>query len=265
MVGSLFVACSDDKGGGGVAGTAGTAGAGGSAGLGGSGGAGGTGGTGGTGNGGTASTAGSGGTAGTSGTGGSGSEVDAGDAGVTGLLEVQVSVTDENQLSPFNIDLGGTALADFSEGTLTFRIRADDFGDSVGVVPFVNDDNFSFQGGTFFSLNAANGAGSGNFVDVTFDVGALGLPPDAGDPDPADFDSRVVRVIGIQIGSGGGYVSPNVDAGADAGADVITVFIDSITFNGVDGITNFEFTNDAQGFVLNTGFGNQNATVTHLD
>lgn len=264
MVSALVVACGDDDDDGGNPGTGGTA----TAGTGGTG-NGGTGGTGngGTGNGGTGGTetGGSGGSAANGGTGGS--DPDAGDAGgpCTGCLEVRVSVTDENQLAPFNIDLGGANLADFSDGTVTFRILAANYGDSVGVAGFVNDANFSFQGlQPFTSLNAANDFGTGDFVNVTFDVGDLGLPPNVTDAgvdagaDPDAFDKREVRVIGIQIGTGGGYVPTS-----DAGPDEIVVFIDSITFSGVNGLANFEFTDDAQNFVLNTFFGHQDATVTH--
>jgi hypothetical protein len=273
LVGLVFVACGDDDDKNGVVGgSGGVAGSGGGAGTGGGGtgggGAGGTAGGGGTGG----ANGGSGGSAANGGTGGSGDDVDGGDAGVTGLLEVQVlGVTADLELAPFNIDLGATNLADFSDGTITFRIRADAFGDTVGVAPFVNDENFTFQGGAFTALNTTNGFGTGNFVDVTFDVGALGLPPNVTDAgvdagaDPAAFDKREVRVIGIQIGTGTGFAAANADAGPDAGGTDVVVFIDSITFNGVDGIANFEFDNDAQGFVLNTFFGYQNATVTHRD
>jgi hypothetical protein len=86
---------------------------------------------------------------------------------------------------------------------------------------------------------------------------------DAG-ADPDAFDVTEVRVIGIQIGTGGGYVSSSADPGADAGADDIVVFIDSITFSSEDpDRADFTFSNDAQGFVLNTFFGHQDATVTH--
>lgn len=269
MVGSLFVACGDDEDGGGVAGSAGVAGSSGAAGTGGTGGTGG-GGAGGTAGGGGSGgdNGGSGGSAANGGTGGSGSDTDAGDAGVTGLLEVRVqNVTADLQLAPFNIDLGENNEVDFSDGTITFRIRAEAFGDTVGVAPFANDANFTFQGGTFTALNTTNGFGTGNFVDVTFDVGDVALPPNVTDAgvdagaDPAAFDKREVRVVGIQIGTGSGFAAAN----GDAGAQDIVVFIDSITFAGVDGVANFEFDNDAQGFVLNTFFGYQDAEITHID
>lgn len=42
------------------------------------------------------------------------------------------------------------------------------------------------------------------------------------------------------------------------------VFIDSITFTGIGGeIADFEFSADAQGFVLNTNFGHQDAVIIH--
>jgi hypothetical protein len=235
IVGSLLVACSDEEGGDGVAGSGGAAGTGGSAGTAGS-----------TGTADAGGTAGSGGSTGNADAsiadaGGEDVDLDAGDGDgpcSTGCLEVRTFVTNGNQLAAIE-----TGVFNFNGGSITYRIRAEAYGDdNLGVEPFFRDSDGTRLDGPFTSLNSENGFGTSDFVDVTFDFTDVPLPPpdeaDAAAPDPDAFDKRVIWVIGIRVGANSDYVGIPLDAGPD-GAEIygkyISVFIDSITLTDADG------------------------------
>jgi hypothetical protein len=274
LTGALAFACGDDdptplgnggtgSGNGGNAGAAGRAGAG----SGGSAGAAGNPGNGGTAGAAGAAGAGTGGTGGGGGTGGSSSGdpdagpdggdasdgADAGDGGVapcSGCLELRVPVelTDaQNELQTFfNINFGQT-LRNFSTGTATFRIKALQQGDGLGVSGIANSGvNFTgFAQGDFVSLNAFNGfVDDDTFVNVPFNLGAI---------TGGGFDNTEVVQLGLAVAA----------PGFDGSFDTLTVFIDSITFTGVTGLANMNFTADAEGFAVGSVFETGSAVIHH--
>ncbi|HEU4580702.1 MAG TPA: hypothetical protein VFS67_20735 [Polyangiaceae bacterium] len=275
----LYGACSDDGGDGGIGGNGGTGASGGSAGSGAGAGAGGSAGTGniagssGTaGQGGTAGTAGSAGAAGTAGAGGTGGpEPDAGDAGVdgdsgvgdgglgdgglgdaavappcTGCLELRAPLAAPSESAYFQLAF---ASKDLSDTVATFRLRSlafDETGQTL-ITPFATstpDGNAFTQGnGTTVLNNAAAFTNTDTFIDVQLDIGAIATS--------GFLDTNVVA-LGIQILAGGSYAGPEP-----------TLLLDSVTFTGSGGLTNLDFTTDAQGFARNNFAGIQTAEVIH--
>jgi hypothetical protein len=278
MASALSVACSDDEGSNpqGNGGRSGGGGSGGTAGTGATGGTGTSGGGGDAGSGGTAGVAGAAGAsgaagaAGAAGNGGDGpgnDDPDAGDAGGAscgGCLELRVPVVGNDKTTLFQVDFGGDGLVDMSGATVTFHLKASPLNDQLTASPFATDSEFSFAS-RFTQLNAGNGFdNAGDTVDITFDIAGLALPdqidipdggPDGGIPDPADFDKRAVRILGIQVGSAGAF--------GDSATATEIVLIDSITFTGVDPITrpDFDFTDDVEGWTLPVFDGQQTGSV----
>lgn len=269
LTGALIQACGDDDapgGNGGTGGSAGNAGSGGNAGVAGAAGNGGDGGgssgTGGSSAGTGGSSAGTGGTggSGTGGTGGSGDDPDAGDGGggppCTGCVEVSVPLDANNENTSFQINI--SPAADFTNGTITFRVRALTIGAQLVVQPFSTDDSgFDFDG-QFTQLNAGNGfVDTESFIDLVYDLSdndpADVLFPDAGgldggSPDPEDHDKSRIIAIGFQLGSAGNFTTDFPDP------ITLTMLVDSITFTGVAGdvVANRTFTDSAEGFAINT-------------
>jgi hypothetical protein len=283
LAGALGTGCGDDEssnanggssgrggsagsgGGGGRGGTAGTAGTGGTAGTAGTGGTAGTAGTGGS-----AGSAGSAGTAGNAGSAGSGDDNpdaggDAGGPPCTSCVELRVPVNGDGTTTLDDFQSVGFQFAgsfDLSNATVTFRVRALTIDDQLTASPYVVDrqkvgeaeaNGFDFVN-SFEILNAGNGfTDEDTWVNLTFDVGSLPDPPqlsvtdagvDAGTTQDLDaFDNSDVLSIGIQVGSAGSF----------AGAETVTILIDSVTFTGVDSVArpNVSFDTSLEGF----GFG----------
>jgi hypothetical protein len=264
----LLVACGDD---GGTPRPIGGSGSGGSGGA--SGGRGGTGGTGNAGTGGTSnagtggtsnagtggtSNAGTGGTsnAGTGGTSG-GDEPDAGDgdaatgdagnAPCTGCVELRATFASGDPPSFFFVEFASTDMD--TNSTVTFHLRGLTLDDQVAASPYANDGSGStFGAGPFTVLSAAAGFDTeGEFVPVVFTVSSVS---------GGGFNNSDVVRVGLQVQYQGGI-------GAEA-THTVSVLVDKIEFN-VDGVAQptLEFTNDAEGFSLDTGAGTQTAEVIH--
>jgi hypothetical protein len=184
--------------------------------------------------------AGAGGSPGTGGTaqGGTGNVPDAGpEAPCTGCVELRVPVTGgANQTTLFQFFIASGPV-DFSNATITFRMRALTIGDQLVGVVFAQDGDFGGFGQQFGFLNAAAGfVDTETWVNRTFDLSALAPPAtlpvdadagaDAGPAvvDPAAFNQGQVRQYGVQIGAFAGQV----------GAETVTVLVDSVTFTGLD-------------------------------
>jgi hypothetical protein len=223
---------------------------------------------------GTGGSSGGGGSPGTGGTGQAGTGNDAGvDGGggppCTGCVELRVPVTAINQTTLFQF--APATPADFSTGTVTFKVRGLTLNDQLGASPFAQNsfppNNFPFVG-QFEPLSAANGfVDEDTWVDLAFDIGAQPppdiIPPNAdagadagpGTPDLADFDKSRVSNFGLSVGS----------AGAFTGALTVTVLVDSVTFTGVDtnALPNVTFDATAEGFVVNTFADVEGSVVIH--
>lgn len=201
---------------------------------------------------------GSAGSAGSAGASGSAGDPDAGDGGgdppCTGCLELQVPVAGINQSTAFQF--GITPPADFTNGVVTWRIRAPVLNDQTFVQPFSTDgSSFSFDG-EFRSVNATNGFVSADqFFDFVYNLALKPavdreVVPDAGAdagpgaPIAGDFDKSLIIAVGLQVGSAGGFV----------GESTITLLIDSVTFTGVggDAVADVDFADGASGFAINT-------------
>lgn len=165
----------------------------------------------------------------------------------TSCLELRVPIDNGvEDFAYFGRDFGDFVV-DFSAGKVTFRVRAEVYGETVGVRPFVLDGSEEFKHASFEALTVANGYGSDDFQEVTLDLSGEPLPPDQ------VFDKREVIAFGLEVGAVEGYSD---------GPQEVVVFLDSITFEGeTPEVLHFDFAVGAFGFGVIEGIGIDTAEV----
>lgn len=210
-----------------------------------------------------------GGSAGSGGSGGSGSDPDAGDGGepppCTSCVELRVPVTAVDQTTLFQFTLPFNQPVDMTNAVITYRMRALTIDNQLAGSPFAQDDTGYNFVQRFINLDTGNGfTGPDVWVNITHDLSALAPAdiivvdiPDGGDAgdggggtptaDPADFDKARVIQFGLNVGSAGAFTGVT-----DAGPFVVTVLLDSVTFDGIDR-ADVTFDDSAEGFAANGG------------
>jgi len=164
----------------------------------------------------------------------------------TGCVEliVPVSTTGDKAVFEFQLD---DAAVDLSDAVITWRVQAvndtaADWSDSGFMVikafaqspppPQSNPPGF-FTEARLLSLENFQ---PNTWHDLVFNVASFPIAQT-----PSDFDKTNAIRIGLELAAGSNFF----------GTHSIRVFVDSVVFSGVPGLSNRSFDTDVEGFVLN--------------